>query len=616
MFDHFSKSTWRKYTKGTLAVGLCVALLLSGSGCIKRPGSGGSSGGGSTYPSGGTGYDAEFDAWLEDQFIDSVDDSTMNMNGMIKDPEAYGIERPEATFGDLDTDFDNALYDYSEFEEAYEEFKEFDPDNMSAEQQLEYRKLARYFDLQNSAKECTYIGTAFGPISGAHNNIPLGFSLMEFFKKQDVEDYMSLLDQTDELMAYYVALEAYRSDHGMGMTDGSIDDAIEDINTFLAEKDNNFLVTTFNRRIDEVNFLTAEEKQAYKEKNKELLFTVVFPAFEDTIDGLNGLRGKGTRQGICAYPTGKESYEYIIKSETGTGKSVEELRKVFEKTLADGQSMVMDVYDSNPVLLNAYYNDEAIAAKGLDSAEDGIAYFQQRMPGYFPEGPEVDLTIRDIDPSIADTLSPAFCVTPYVDDWTHTEIQVNRAEDNGGFGTLAALYAHEGYPGHAYQLSYEAANSSYYGLNQVLNYGGYAEGWATYVELRSYNLVTYDNYDTMDVKNTYVGNEIETLSFYCLADIHINYDGWDEQQLADWMDDLGFNGGAAGGIMDLMVQEPGYYAKYFVGYLEFCELRAHAIDELGDKYHEIDFHKAVLDAGSCDFVTLREEVDRYIESVK
>ena len=216
---------------------------------------------------------------------------------------------------------------------------------------------------------------------------------------------------------------------------------------------------------------------------------------------------------------------------------------------------------------------------------------------------------------ITDIVSPAFCVTPCIDDYTHNVIQVNRGENNGGAGSLSATYAHEGYPGHLYQMTYFLSTDPY-PIRDTLNYLGYDEGWAMYVEMRSYNWVTYENYEDKYVREMYVAGELQNIAFCCLADIYVNYYGYTVDELADYMNSIGFNGSMAQDLYDMMIEEPGYYPQYFVGYLEFVELRDYAVNKLGDSFDEVAYHQVILETGPCDFDTLRKQVDAYIESVQ
>lgn len=595
----------RNYTKRILAISLSAVLLVSVSGCNKADSTAAST------------PNADFDEFLEELFIEEVTDNTLNLHFTLKDPEAYGIEDMEPTFGDLDDrDFANDEDDWEDIEATFDELQSFKYNKLDEKQQLTYDILYRYMEQELSMKDCEYQGTVFGQVTGVQSNMPLNMSLYEFYSVDDVEDYLALMDQMDDYFSYCIDYEKFRTAEGYGMSDGAIDDAVEQCEEFLAHTDDNYLITTFDHRVDALDGLTDTERASYKDQNRNIVLNTIIPAYQSMIDELNGLKGMSEdRGGICNYEGGKEYYEYIISHKTGSAKSIEEMKKILEEVLADSTDMTYDVYANAPEVLMEYYGDENFVVEGISEPASFLEYFKQEMDGVFPTPPEVTYTISDIDPAIADIVSPAFCVTPCIDDYTHGVIQVNRSEDNGGSGALSAMYAHEGYPGHLYQMTYFLSTDPY-PIRDMLSFLGYDEGWAMYVEMRSYNWVTFEDYDSEYVREMYVAGELQNIAFCCLADIYVNYYGYTVDELADYMNNMGFNGDAAQGLYDMMVEEPGYYPQYFIGYLEFVELRDYVASELGDDFDEVGYHQVILETGPCDFTTLREQVDEYIESVK
>lgn len=590
-------------SKRITAVALSAVLLFTASGC--------------TDSSVATAPDAEFDAFLEDLFTEEVTSNTLNLHFTLKDPEGYGIEDPEPTLGDLDDrDFANMDSDWDDLDGTFQELKSYNYKKLDAKQQLTYDVLYHYMEQELSVRDCKYEGTIFGQVTGVQSNMPLNMSLYEFYSKEDVDDYLTLMELLDDYFEYCVDYEKYRTDNGYGMSDGAIDDAVEQCNEFLTHREDNYLITTFDNRIDELDFLTETEKSSYKDQNKNSVLNTVIPAYENMIDELNGLKGKGKDLGgICNYEGGKEYYEYILVHKTGSSKSVKEMVTVLNQVLDDSTTMLYDVYVNAPDVYMEYFGDENFVVEGLSDPHSFLEYYKQEMDGSYPTPPEVNYKISDIDPSIADILSPAFCVTPCIDDYTDNVIQVNRSKDNGGAGGLSATYAHEGYPGHLYQMTYFLSTDPY-PVRDTLSFLGYDEGWAMYVEMRSYNLVTYENYDSEYVREMYIAGTLQNIAFSCLADIYVNYYGYTVDELASYMDDNGFNGDAAQGLYDMMIEEPGYYPQYFIGYLEFIELRDYAEQQLGEDFDEVAYHKVILETGPCDFDTLRAQVDRYIETVK
>lgn len=591
-------------SKRITAIGLSAVLMFSVSGCAKTQTV-------SATPN------AEFDAFLEELFLEEVTDNTLNLHFTLKDPVGYGIEDMEPTLGDLDDrDFSSMEEDWDDLTGTFEELTSFEYNQLDAKQQLTYDVLYHYIEQELSVQDCHYQATVFGQVTGVQSNMPLNMSLYEFYSTDDIEDYLALMDLMDDYFSYCTDYEAYRTAEGYGMSDGAIEDAVEQCEEFLSHTDDNYLITTFDHRIDAMEGLSDTQREAYKDRNRNLVLNTVIPAYQAMIDALNNLKGKSADLGgICNYEGGKDYYEYIVAHKTGSSKTIPEMKKVLEQVLEDSTNVIYDIYANQPQVLLEYYGDENFVVEGLSSPANFLEYYKQEMLTEFPAPPEVEYTISDIDPAIADIVSPAFCVTPCIDDYTHNVIQVNRSENNGGAGALSATYAHEGYPGHLYQMTYFLSTNPY-PVRDMLNFLGYSEGWAMYVEMRSYNWITYSNYDSDYVRKLYVAAELQNLAFCCLADIYVNYYGYSLQDLCDYMDELGFNTEAAEGLYDMMIEEPGYYPQYFVGYLEFVELRDYAKNQLGDSFDEIGYHQTILETGPCDFDTLRNQMDTYIESVK
>lgn len=589
--------------KRITAVSVSVILVLSASGCSNSKQTV------SSTPN------AEFDTFLEELFLEEVTANTLNLHFTLKDPAGYGIEDLEPTLGDLENlDFENVEEDWKDLKGTFQELTSFSYNRLDAKQQLTYDILYHYMEQELSMEDCHYQGTVFGKVTGVQNNMPLNMSLYEFYSTDDVEDYLALMELLDDYFEYCTAYEAYRTNEGYGMSDGAIADVIEQCEKFLKHTDDNYLITTFDHRIDAMDDLTDTQRESYKNQNRNIVLNTVIPAYQNMIANLNNLKGKSPDLGgICNYEDGKEYYEYIVAHKTGSSKTIPEMKKLLEQVLEDSTNAVFDIYANHPDLIMEYYGDANFVVDGLSSPDGFLEYYKQEMLTEFPAPPEVEYVISDIDPAIADIVSPAFCVSPCIDDYTHNVIQVNRSEDNDSIGSLSATYAHEGYPGHLYQMTYFLSTDPY-PIRNALNFLGYSEGWAMYVEMRSYNWITYANYDSDYVRKLYVATELQELAFCCLADIYVNYYGYTVEDLSDYMDTLGFNSETAPDFFDMIVEEPGYYPQYFVGYLEFAELRDYAKQQLADDFDEIQYHQTILETGPCDFDTLRTQVDAYIDT--
>ena len=202
-----------------------------------------------------------------------------------------------------------------------------------------------------------------------------------------------------------------------------------------------------------------------------------------------------------------------------------------------------------------------------------------------------------------DYLSPAFYIIPAIDNTSENVIYINNGHITDNLSLFTTL-AHEGYPGHLYQNVYYASLHPD-PIRCVLNYGGYTEGWATYSEMISYYFSTL----TKEQATLFQRNSSVILGLYALADMGIHYDGWKLADAAAFFHTYGITDDATiEDIYDLIIADPANYLKYYIGYLEFLELKKNAVNKWGDNFSQMRFHKAVLDVGPASFDVIQKYV--------
>lgn len=203
-------------------------------------------------------------------------------------------------------------------------------------------------------------------------------------------------------------------------------------------------------------------------------------------------------------------------------------------------------------------------------------------------------------------LSPAFYLIPSIDNTSENVIYINRAHTMESLNLYTTL-AHEGYPGHLYQTTYFAQKNTE-PLRSLLNFGGYVEGWATYAEMCSYSLSPLTKPQAALAQK----NGSLTLGLYASADIGIHYDNWSLTDTISYFTNYGIkNPKTITEIYNLIVSSPGNYLKYYVGYLEFLELKKEVSLKQGKDFSQKEFHKAVLDVGPAPFSIVRKYVMEY-----
>ncbi len=229
---------------------------------------------------------------------------------------------------------------------------------------------------------------------------------------------------------------------------------------------------------------------------------------------------------------------------------------------------------------------------------------QERIYDEFPKLPETSYTIKYVHPSLEDNLSPAFYLTPAIDDYTQNVIYINQSEQYAEQDIYTTL-AHEGFPGHLYQMVYTTAKGIS-PIRSLLGYSGFTEGWATYVELLSYKMGAIEE----DMGALLSANQLITLCVYAKCDIGVNYHGWTVKEVSDYVSSLfgELEDSVMKEIYDAMVSEPANYLNYVVGCMEFMELRSTAEDTLGDRFDPVAFHDFILTTGPAPFEMIAERL--------
>jgi uncharacterized protein (DUF885 family) len=200
-------------------------------------------------------------------------------------------------------------------------------------------------------------------------------------------------------------------------------------------------------------------------------------------------------------------------------------------------------------------------------------------------------------------LSPAFYMIPAIDNTDENVIYVNQSQMKNNL-TLYTTLAHEGYPGHLYQTIYYAEKNPD-PLRSIFNFGGYVEGWATYAEMCSYYLSPLNKNQAILLQK----NSSIILGLYALADMGIHYEGWSRLDTIAFFKNYGIKDAKiVDQIYELIIGSPGNYLKYYIGYVEFLELKKKWVKKEGENYSQKEFHDAVLSVGPATF----ELVEKYM----
>lgn len=543
------------------------------------------------------GQNRQFRQFTKQLFCQELSSNTISLHYTLKNPKEYDIRENEVTFGTFPTDNKNLLASVENLEEV---LKTFDYNKLSVENSLTYDVLKCYLNMTERDADYILYDEPMGLVSGVQTQLPVILSEYPFYEQSDVDTYLQLMKTTPEYFASLLKFEQKKSKAGLFMSDKMAEQVIEQCKAFRDMEENNYLYSTFAERVQTVTSLSDKQKSDYIQKNARMIKAYVLPAYDNLICAIEKLKGSGkNEQGLCYLPKGKDYYEQVVEASTGSTRSVEEIRDMTRRQMTEDLEAMERVMKISEKEVNA-----SIPQNPTSILQD----LQTKISTSFPKLPDTTYEVKYVPKAMQEYLSPAFYMIPAIDAYNENVIYVNEAQIGNTMALFTTL-AHEGYPGHLYQTVY-FANTNPDPIRTVLNFGGYVEGWATYAEMCSYYLAPL----TKDQATLLQKNSSIVLGLYTLADIGIHYDGWSREDAVAFYKKYGIGDeDNVNRIYDLILGSPGNYLKYYVGYVEFLELKKDWVKEYGSQASQKEFHKAVLDIGPAPFKVVEKYIGRELD---
>ena len=541
-----------------------------------------------------------FEEFTGNLFREILLSDSLNLNYSLADPESFGI--PSDTPAAVSSVLPEGAETDSSAEALLEELHSYPFDSLNRDQQITYDILENWLSQELSVQNLTLYDELLGSASGVQAQYPVLLSEYTFRCREDIERYLDYLQLLPGYFQEIVEFEQAKSKAGLFMSDSTAREIIAQCQSFIENPEENLLIETFHSRLEAYDGtdVTSADKAAFRQENSERIRESVIPAYEILIQGLTGLLGTGVHEGgLCQLPEGKAYYTYLLQKNTGSSRSPEELRALITSYLEESLNTMAALLIQSPELASEY---QSAAASGTPEAM--LSDLRQKIQTDFPPLPATACTVKYVHKSLENYLSPAFYLTPPLDDYTSNVIYINQGSPSSD---LYSTLAHEGYPGHLYQNVYFRSQNPN-PLREFLGSLGYTEGWATYVEQLSYQY--YDG-RSQELSSFLAANHMAALAVYSLCDIGIHYDGWTLAQTADFLSGCYSLPGeelarVSEEIYSAIVEDPANYPAYCAGCLEILELKKEQQAALGTGFSLKDFHQKLLEIGPAPFSVIRK----------
>ena len=533
-------------------------------------------------------------------FKENASANEITMHYLLENPEKYGLKKSKSLYGKMKKE--DVLNEKNKISDEIKKLKKFRKKELTRKQQNTYEVLMDYLSRQEKLAMYPYYERVLGKSSGQQVQILLTLSEYRLKNEQNIKSYFKLLRG---LNAYFDSLIEYSKEQvkrNLFISDESLEETLKQIKSVTTQKDN-MLAATFNLRIAEVKGINAATKKQYCRENKKIVKMEVIPAYERLYSHLQALKGNGkNKNGLYYYKNGKDYYEALVAQKTGSAKTVEEMIEISDQTIEKCLRKLIKLQKKYPNIINRYRKSKK-NIKIVQNSQKVLNKLRQKMVKYYPKAPKVSCKIKYVHKTMEEYTSPAFYMVPEIDSYKENVIYINKAQTAELYPTLA----HEGYPGHLYQNVYYAARNDD-PVRYLLDYPGYSEGYATYVEVFSYSMMDAEGYGDIYQQMNMEMYEYN-LALCSRVDFGVHYEGWKKKDVRAYLRSFGMDDSQADELFQMIIENPANYLSYYIGYQEFHELLTDYKKMAGNKYSLKAYHTEILDAGPCSFDILRRRIE-------
>ena len=549
-----------------------------------------------------------------------INGDELTLNYYFEHPEDYGLEHfePSLPTPGISSDTGKILLNLT-----LGAVTGYDYENLTEDQKMTYNIILDLVeDINLKTSEMGYLSNNYlGSYLGYQAQLPLLLVEYKFRTKLDVDNYFKFLDLVPDTFKSYVDFENEKAEKGYGIQDFVIEKVVSQCNKFISQvgENDHFMITVVNKKIDECDFLTSEEKTYYKNLNKEKVNGPLIEGYTYVKNELPKLIGRAkNNMGLAHYVTeegyeiGKEYYQIDFQDTVGYRITVEEAIDYIESKIEIYEEKI--AYYRNLAQTDVNFRNEVLNYQLMTlTPEEQLKYYETAFEIYFPPlTSKPKITVKYIDKAMEDNFSPAAYMISAIDNTKEEFIYLNGSDvilENGEFNYnyLYTTLAHEGYPGHLYQNVY-FKNQDVNLLRKVLGSSGYKEGWATYTEIFSYELLR-GSYSDEFIDYLIINDEYNGL-LHSRMDMGVHYDGWTMDEFGDFI--RRFNSS----ITDKKIKEsyeqlieiPNNYQTYFFTYFKIKDLQIKVKELAGNEFDYKEFHKHILDCGPAPLRFVEEYV--------
>jgi uncharacterized protein (DUF885 family) len=360
---------------------------------------------------------------------------------------------------------------------------------------------------------------------------------------------------------------------------------------------------------------------------RNTIMTVIVPTYKKLGEFLKNeyLPKSRNTSGFSSLPGGTAMYAYLVKQQTTTTKTPEEIYQTGLKEVARIHSLMDSIKNKTGFKgdLKAFFEYMKTDPKFMPykTPAEILAAFDQihkrmepNLKKMFTVVPKTPFEIRqteafraasasaEYNQGSADGKRPGIFYVPILD----------AAKFNITSG-MESLFLHEAIPGHHYQISLTQENTELPEFRRFGIHNAYVEGWALYCESLGKELGLYtDPYQHMGA----LGDEMHR-AIRLVVDVAIHTKNMSREEAIKYMmDNEAMSEQGAIAEIERYMGMPAQALGYKIGAMKIRGLRSKYEKQLGAKFKLAEFHHQVLKDGSLPLSVFEAKMDNWVATVK
>ena len=535
--------------------------------------------------------------------------------------------------------------DFEKLKKDYATLQSYDFENQSKENQLNTKIIGWFLKSQVDGEKYFYYGYTVNQMFGVQSNLP---SMMEsshrLDDKSDVEAYISRLSKFETKFDQVLEGLKLSEEEGIIPPEFVIDRVLNEMTGFTGQKESqninleiedkdpvktNILYTNFDAKIEKIEDLTDEEKEAYKRLVEDEIRNTVFVAYNSLISYFQELKSKATNDdGVWKFPDGDNYYQHQLIQNTTTNYTPEQIHQIglaeVKRIKAEMWAILNDEgYGDTTVVIGEIIQEINKEERFLfqnndDGRKEVIAGYNAILDDIsggldeaFDIKPKASLEVKRVPEFKEEGSAGAYYEMPAMDGSRGGVFYANLRDvsETVKFAMKTLAY-HEGIPGHHFQIAIQGELEGVPIFRTLGLFTAYTEGWALYAERLAWELGFYegDPYGNLGRLQAEMFRAVRLV-----VDTGIHYKRWTRDEAINYMiANTGMTTGEVVTEIERYIVMPGQACAYKIGMMKILELRERAKSELGNKFDLMEFHNVVLKNGAVPLEILDELISEYI----